>query len=88
MSVEIAGMVLGAFFMTLVTIVIVVVLWRGMEVARTKLSADKSSDYQSLAAQSVALQEEIATEHRKTREALEEIRSRLAAVEKLLREVG
>jgi type VI protein secretion system component VasK len=88
MPVEIAGMVLGAFVMTLITIVVVVVLWRGMEVARTKLSADKSSDYQRLAAQSVALQEEIATEQRKTREALEEIRSRLAAVEKLLREVG
>jgi hypothetical protein len=88
MSVEYAGMLMGAFVLTLITIVVVVVLWRGMEVARTKFAADKQSDYHRLAQKSLEAQEQAILEQRKTREALEEIRSRLAAVEKLLREVG
>jgi hypothetical protein len=88
MPIEQAGMLMGAFVLALVTIVVVVVLWRGMEVARTKLAADKDRQYRRLAEASAEFQEQIATEQRRTREAVEEIRTRLAAVEKLLREVG
>ena len=88
MTIEYAGILMGAFVLSLVTIIVVVLLWRGMEVARTKLGADNEAKYQRLAEGMATAQEEAAAEQRKMREALGEIRDRLGAVEKLLREVG
>ena len=88
MSVGHAGILLGGFFLAMVTIVIVVVLWRGMEVARTQMSSSKDADYKKLAEAAVAVEETLAAEQKATRAALEEIRTRLTAVEKLLRDVG
>ena len=88
MSNALAGMIMGAFVLSLITVVVVVVLWRGMEVARTQLSNSKEADFKKLAETSVAAQQEIVAEQKKTRMTLDEIRDRLAAVEKLLREVG
>jgi hypothetical protein len=81
-------MIMGAFVLTLVTIIAVVVLWRGMEVARTQLGADKQADYRQLAETCAAFQEQANAEQAKTRKTVEEIRDRLTSVEKLLREVG
>ncbi len=81
-------MLMAAFIATLVTIIAVVVLWRGMEVARTSLKAENDAGYRKLAEAAAAAQELIAAEQKSTRVALEEMRDRLAAVEKLLREVG
>ena len=44
MTIEYAGLLMGAFVLVLVTIVVVVVLWRGMEVARTQMSSNKDAD--------------------------------------------
>jgi hypothetical protein len=88
MSMEYAGMLMGAFVLALITVVAVVVLWRGMEVARTKISADRDKAYLRLAEESTTLQRSVADEQVKTREALDDIRDRLGAIEKLLREVG
>jgi hypothetical protein len=88
MSIEIAGMIMGAFVLTLITVVVVVVLWRGMEVARTQIAADKDKAYLKLAEEAVDFQRNASDEQLKIREALDEIRTRLASVEKLLREVG
>jgi len=88
MSMEFAGMLMGAFVLALITIIVVVVLWRGMEVARTQMSSSKEADFKKLAETSVTTQQEIVAEQKKTRMTLDEIRDRLAAVEKLLREVG
>ena len=85
---ELPGMIMGAFVLTLITIIAVVVLWRGMEVARTQLTADKQADYKKLAEACAAFQEQANAEQAKIRKAVEEIRDRLGAVEKLLREVG
>ncbi len=81
-------MLMGAFVLLLITIIAVVVLWRGMEVARTQLGADRQADYKKLAEASTAFQEQAGAEQTKIRKAVEEIRDRLGAVEKLLREVG
>ena len=81
-------MLMAAFGATLVTIIAVVVLWRGMEVARTSLEADKNVEYKKIAEASLAAQETLAAEQKSVRAVLEDIRSRLTAVEKLLREVG
>ena len=88
MTMEYAQFLMGAFVLALITIVVVVVLWRGMEVARSKLAADREAEYKRLAQSSAAYQEQLATEQARMRGALEEIRDRLASVEKLLREVG
>jgi hypothetical protein len=88
MSIEFAGILMGAFVLTLITIVIVVVLWRGMEVARTQMTSGKDADFRKLAESTVASQQEMASEQKKMRATLEEIRDRMTAVEKLLREVG
>ena len=88
MTIEYAGLLMGAFVLVLVTIVVVVVLWRGMEVARTQMSSNKDADYKKLAEAAVAAEETLAAEQKATRAALEEIRTRLSAVEKLLRDVG
>jgi hypothetical protein len=79
---------LAAFAATLVTIIVVVILWRGMEVARSHLTSSKDADFQKLAEASQAAQETLAAEQKSVRAVLEDIRSRLTAVEKLLREVG
>jgi hypothetical protein len=81
-------MLLAAFGATLVTIIAVVVLWRGMEVARSHLTSSKDADFKQLAEASLAAQETLAAEQKSVRAVLEDIRSRLTAVEKLLREVG
>ena len=81
-------MLMAAFGATLVTIIAVVVLWRGMEVARTSLEADKNVEYKKIAEASLAAQETLAAEQKGARAVLEDIRTRLTAVEKLLREVG
>jgi hypothetical protein len=66
----------------------VVVLWRGMEVARTQITADKDHSYVRLAEDSVAFQRRSTESQEKIREALEEIRGRLTSLEKMLKEVN
>jgi len=88
MSNALAGMIMGAFVLSLITIVVVVVLWRGMEVARTQMKSDKDADFRKLAETAASSQQEAASEQKKIRATLDEIRDRLTAVEKLLREVG
>jgi hypothetical protein len=79
---------MGAIVATLVTIIAVVVLWRGMEVARTSLNADANLEFKTIAEASIAAQETLAAEQKSVRAVLEDIRSRLTAIEKLLRDVG
>ena len=70
-----------------VTIVVVVILWQGMSVAKTQISADQLQKYQKLAEQATTAEQKSADAQEKTAAALEDMRTRLAAVEKLLREV-
>lgn len=88
MTIVYAGILLGAFVLVLITVVVVVLLWRGMEVARTQMASGKDADYKRLAEAAVAVEETLAAEQKATRAALEEVRTRLSAVEKLLRDVG
>ena len=82
MDFQLIGLIIVA-----VTIVIVVVLWQGMNVARTQISNDNMMHYQKLAEQATTAEQKSADAQQKTAEALEEIRSRLKAIEKLLSEV-
>ncbi len=82
MSTELIGVTIAA-----VTIIIVVILWQGMSVAKTQISADQLQHYQKIAEPASTAEQKSADAQQKTAEALDEIRARLAAIEKLLSEV-
>jgi hypothetical protein len=70
-----------------VTIIIVVVLWQGMSVAKTEIGSKQTMHYEKLAEQAVTAEQKLAEAQQKTAEALEDMRARLTAIEKLLRDV-
>jgi uncharacterized membrane protein affecting hemolysin expression len=70
-----------------VTVVIVVILWQGMSVAKTQMITDQANQYRKLAEQLAESEQKSADAQQKTAEALEDMRARLVAIEKLLREV-
>ena len=76
-----------ALIIVAVTIVVVVILWQGLNVAKTQISNDNMLHYQKLAEQAATAQQKSAEAQQKTADALEDIRTRLAAIEKLLKEV-
>lgn len=82
MSTELIGVIIAA-----VTIVIVVILWQGMNVAKTQISAEQLDHYRKLAEKSTEAEQKSADAQQKTAQALEDMRARLAAIEKLLSEV-
>jgi predicted metalloprotease len=70
-----------------VTVVVVVVLWQGMSVAKTEIGGKQTTQYEKLAEQAVTAEQKSADAQQKTAEALEDMRARLASIEKLLRDV-
>jgi len=82
MDIQLIGVIIVA-----VTVVIVVVLWGGMSIARTQISADQMQKYEKLAEQAITAEQKAAEEQQKIAVALEDMRTRLATIEKLLSEV-
>ena len=82
MSTELIGVLIVA-----ITVVVVVILWQGMSVAKTQISADLRLQYEKLAEQATTSGQKSADAQEKTAAALEDIRARLTAIEKLLSEV-
>jgi len=82
MDIQLIGVIIVA-----VTVVIVVVLWGGMSIARTQISADQMQKYEKLAEQATAAEQKAAEEQQKIAVALDDMRTRLATIEKLLSEV-
>jgi predicted Holliday junction resolvase-like endonuclease len=76
-----------ALIIVAVTVVVVVILWQGMSVAKTEIGGKQSTHYEKLAEQAVNAEQKSADAQQKTAEAVEDIRTRLAAIEKLLRDV-
>ena len=70
-----------------ITVVVVVVLWQGMSVAKTEIGGKQTTQYEKLAEQAVNAEQKSADAQQKTAEALEDMRSRLAVIEKLLSDV-
>lgn len=75
------------FIIAAVTVIFVVVLWQGMAVARAEIAGKQTTQYQKLAEQATSAEQKSADAQQKTAEALEDMRTRLAAIEKLLSEV-
>lgn len=70
-----------------VAVIVVVILWQGMNVARTQMASDQMEQYRKLAEQATSAEQKAADAQQKTAEALEDMRARLTAIEKLLRDV-
>jgi hypothetical protein len=70
-----------------VTVVLVVLLWQGMSVAKTEIGGKQITQYEKLAEQAVTAEQKSADAQQRTAEALEDMRARLTAIEKLLRDV-
>jgi hypothetical protein len=70
-----------------VTVVLVVIFWQGMSVAKTEIGGKQTTQYEKLAEQAVSAEQKSADAQQRTAEALEDMRARLTAIEKLLRDV-
>ncbi len=86
MNAEAWGMMFVFGLLVLLTVLIVVVLWQVFATKRAKLSVDRKEEYRTLAERSTAAQQSTAEEQRKISEDLGDLRTRVSAIEKLLRE--
>lgn len=84
MTIEYAGMGFVVAMSFIILILLVVIIWQGAKVARTKMQIDARIDqddaYRKLAEEAVRFQKQIA-------EDISDLRDRVAAIEKMLREV-
>ena len=76
-----------ALVIVAVTVVVVVILWQGMSVAKTEIGGKQTTHYEKLAEQAVSAEQKSADAQQRTAEAVEDIRSRLTVIEKLLHDV-
>ena len=70
-----------------VTVIFVVILLQGMNVAKTQMASDQKMEYQKLAEQATTAEQKAADSQHRIAASLEQISVRLAAIEKLLSEV-
>lgn len=75
------------FIIAAVTVVIVVGLWQGLSVVKTGVNSGQNEEYQKLAEQIMENNQKLTEAQEKNNEILEDVRTRLTAIEKLLREV-
>lgn len=84
MTIEYAGMGFVVAMSFIILILLVVIIWQGSKVARTKMQIDAQLDqdniYRKMAQESAVFQKQIA-------EDISDLRDRVAAIEKMLREV-
>ena len=86
------GIVFVLVIAALVTVFLIVAVWQGLKVEQAKAASREAvaqdEAYRKLAEQATAAQQTIAEEQRKTAEELAALRSRVAAIETMMREVG
>ena len=84
MTIEYAGMGFVVAMSFIILILLVVIIWQGSQVARNKMQIDAQLDqdniYRKMAQESAVFQKQIA-------EDISDLRDRVAAIEKMLREV-
>ncbi len=88
MDTTVPGMWMWAFVLVLATIIVVVVLWQGMKTGRTAIRTENNGAYKKLAEEVLAAEQRLLGLQERTAAALDDIRVRMASVEKLLKEVG
>ena len=85
---EIQGSFFEMMMLILFTIIIVVALVKVFTTYRAKSNIMREEAYRKLSEQATAAEQKAVEEQKKITEALEDMRARLAAIEKMLREVG
>jgi len=87
MTEEILAMLYPPIALTLITIIIVVILVQVFSSYRARMSVTREEAYRKLAEQATTAEQKSADEQQKAAKALEDINHRLAAIEKILRDV-
>jgi cell division protein FtsB len=87
MTQQMLGMAYSLISGILFTVVVIVVVIQGFSTYRAKMSLTREEAYRKLAEQSTAALQKAADEQQKTNATLENLSTRLAAIEKILREV-
>jgi hypothetical protein len=77
----------GMAFFFLVLVLVVVVIVQLMKVWQAKSVAAKGESYQRLAEEAIHVQREIASHQKQAASELQDIKVRLASIEKMLKEV-
>ena len=81
------GMLFVLGLLALITILIVVVIWQSFTTRRARMSVEREEAYRRLAEQLTDAQQINAQEQHNLSKSVDEIQTRIAAIEKLLREV-
>ena len=84
---EIQGPFFAMILFILLTIIIVVLLVQVFSSYRARMSITREEAYRKLAEQATTAEQKVAEQQQKTAEALEAMRTHLASIEKLLRDV-
>jgi Tfp pilus assembly protein PilO len=87
MTNQMFGLLYTAISSIVFVIILVVVVVQGFGAYRAKMSLTREDAYRKLAEEAVANTRKLNEEHQKTAAILEEMRTRLAAIEKILRDV-
>ena len=86
------GIVFVLVIAALITLFLIVAVWQGLKLeqakAATREAVAQDEAYRTLAERATAAQQAMAEEQRKTAEELAALRSRVAAIETMMREVG
>lgn len=82
------GMIMGAAVLTLVTIIIVTIIIQLSAMWRAKARLAREDEYRKLAEQAAAASASAASVGQRLADDLSDVKARLAAIEKLLREVA
>lgn len=87
MTKEILAMFYPPVLFVLFTVIIVVVLVQVFSSYRARMSITREEAYRKLSEQATHAEQKLADEQKKISETLEDMRARLAAIEKMLRDV-
>lgn len=71
----------------LITIGVLVVVWQGFVTYRAKANIARETAYQKLSERAIEAEQKSADQQQKIAESLDDIQSRLASIEKMLRDV-
>jgi cell division protein FtsB len=88
MTTETFGMFFVLGILALITTLIVVVVWQTFVTWRARMSVEREEAYRKLADQATSALQKTAEEQEKIGEGMEELRTRVAAIERMLREVA
>jgi hypothetical protein len=87
MTTEIIGMFYPLLLFILITVIVVALLWQGFATYRARAILAREEAYRKLAEQASTAEQKAAQEQQKIAIALDDLRLRVAAIEKILREV-